>query len=194
MQHKALTQTQKELDELTKMRYRLLIDDEVFLKEKPELINKIAQLKGKLKETESRAEHWLELSENLFNFSAYADIAFNRGGLELKKEILMTLGQYPVIKDKKVVFEPYKWFVPVINGYPALKSEYARLEPAKIGQNKHKKEALASIRARWRRRQDSNLHVLADAAFQERGSTIERLLRIYFITNLNKNQIDLITF
>ena len=156
MQHKALTQTQKELDELTKMRYRLLIDDEVFLKEKPELINKIAQLKGKLKETEARAERWLELSENLFNFSAYADIAFNRGGLELKKEILMTLGQYPVIKDKKVVFEPYKWFVPVINGYPALKSEYARLEPTKIGQNKHKKEALASIRARWRRRWDSN--------------------------------------
>ena len=34
MQHKNLAGTQKELDELTKMRYRQLIDDGTFIKEK----------------------------------------------------------------------------------------------------------------------------------------------------------------
>ena len=156
MQQKAYNDSQKELDELTKMRYRLLIDDETFLKEKKEIQTKIIKMKEKLNETESRAERWLELSEKTFNFSAYADIAFDRAGLELKKEILMTLGHNPVVKGKKVIFEPNKWFVPIKNEYPALKERYLRLEPAKIGKNKNKTEALASVRAHWRRRWDSN--------------------------------------
>ncbi len=56
MQHKTLSETQKELDELTKMRYRQLIDDETFIKDKNELQAKIAQLKenyGKLRHERS---------------------------------------------------------------------------------------------------------------------------------------------
>lgn len=56
MQHKTLVQTQKELDELTKMRYRQLIDDETFVREKNELQKKITQLKENLRQTEARAE------------------------------------------------------------------------------------------------------------------------------------------
>ena len=60
-QHAALGQAQKELGELTKMRYRQLIDDEAFLEEKTKLQATIAQMKGKVGETEARAEQWLEL-------------------------------------------------------------------------------------------------------------------------------------
>lgn len=67
MRHKNLVETQKELDELTKMRYRQLIDDETFIKEKNTLQSKIAQMKENLRETETRAEKWLELTEkNLY--------------------------------------------------------------------------------------------------------------------------------
>lgn len=156
MQHKTLVQTQKELDELTKMRYRLLIDDETFLKEQKELQAKIAQLKGKLRETETRAERWLELTERTFNFATYARKAFFMGGLELKKEILMALGKVPIIKDKKLFIEPNEWFVPIGNGYPALEKEYIGLELNKKPLNERKTEALASVRARWRRGWDSN--------------------------------------
>ena len=156
MQHKTLVQTQKDLDELTKMRYRLLIDDETFLKEQKELQAKIAQLKGKLRETETRAERWLELTERTFNFATYARKAFFMGGLELKKEILMALGKVPIIKDKKLFIEPNEWFVPIGNGYPALEKEYIGLELNKKPLNERKTEALASVRARWRRRWDSN--------------------------------------
>ena len=156
MQHKALAQAQKELDELTRMRYRLLIDDKQFLKEKKILVAKINQLKSKLRETEARAERWLGLSERTFNFATYARQAFIKGGLELKKEILMTLGQNAIIKGEKLVIEPNEWLQPIGNGYPALEKAYLRLEPTKLPLNEAKTEALASVRARWRRRWDSN--------------------------------------
>ncbi len=156
MQHKTLVETQKELDELTKMRYRLLIDDEQFLKEKKLLISKINQLKGKLRETEARAERCLDLNERTFNFATYARKAFLMGGLELKKEILMTLGKTPIIKDKRLFIEANEWFVRIGNGYPALENEYLRLEPSKMPMNKTKIEAIASIRARWLPGLDSN--------------------------------------
>jgi len=157
MQHKNLVETQKELDELTRMRYRQLIDDETFIREKNTLQTKIAQMKENLRETETRAEKWLELTEKTFTFATYARMAFLRAnkmgkaGLELKKEILLTLGKTPIIKEEKLIIEPNDWLIPIKNGYPALEAEYLRLEPTKIGQNKAKTEALASVRARWLR-------------------------------------------
>jgi len=156
MRHKNLVETQKELDELTKMRYRQLIDDETFIKEKNTLQSKIAQFKENLRETETRADKWLELTEKTFSFATYARKAFitakGKTGLELKKEILMALGKTPIIKDEKLFIEPNEWFVPIKNEYPALQAEYLRLEPAEMLINKAKTEALASVNARWLRR------------------------------------------
>lgn len=162
MRHKALAGAQKELDELTKMRYRQLIDDETFIKEKNELQTKIVQMKERLRETETRAEKWLELTEKTFNFATYARAAFLRAdkmgkaGLELKKEILMALGKTPIIKDEKLIIEPNKWFAPIKNEYPALEAKYSRLEPTKMPMDKAKTEALTSVRAQWLPGWDSN--------------------------------------
>lgn len=153
MQHKTLTQTQNELDELTKMRYRQLIDDDTFIKEKNTLQGKITQIKENLRETESRAERWLELTEKTFSFATYARKAFitakGKKGLELKKEILMALGKTPIIKGGALLIEANEWFVPIKNDYPALEAEYLRLELNKKPLNEAKTEALASIRTPW---------------------------------------------
>ncbi|MBI3685573.1 hypothetical protein HY250_04170 [Candidatus Azambacteria bacterium] len=163
MRHKNLVETQKELDELTKMRYRQLIDDETFIKEKNTLQSKVAQMKENLRETETRAEKWLELTEKTFTFATYARVAFLRAdkmgkaGLELKKEILLALGKTPIITDQKLFIEPNEWFAEIGNDYPALEKKYLRLEPTKMPMNKAKTEALASVRAHWLRGEDSNL-------------------------------------
>jgi len=149
MQHKSLVKTQRELDNLTRMRYRELIDDQAFLKEKKVLQRKIKTLKQKLRQTEERAEHWLELSEKTFNFATYARAAFLKGGLELKKEILMALGQSPIIKANKLQIEANDWFVPIEKGYHALEKEYLGLELNKKPITQAKKEALSSIRTQW---------------------------------------------
>ena len=137
------------------MRYRQLIDDETFIKEKNILQSKIAQSKENLRETETRADKWLELTEKTFAFATYARAAFLRAnkmgkaGLELKKEILLALGQTPIITDQKLLIEPNDWFAEIQNGYPALEKQYLRLEPHKMPMNKAKTEALASVRAHW---------------------------------------------
>ncbi len=155
MQHKALATTQRELDELTRMRYRQLIDDEAFIKEKNTLQSKVSQLKENLRETETRAERWLELTEKTFSFATYARKAFitakGKEGLERKKEILMALGKTPIMQAGMLIIEPNEWFVPVKNEYPALEAEYLRLEPAKMPMNEAKIEAIASISTRWLR-------------------------------------------
>jgi site-specific DNA recombinase len=153
MRHKNLMDAQKELDELTKMRYRQLIDDDAFIKEKNILTGKIAQSKEALRETETRAERWLELTEKTFAFATYARKAFfmakGKEGLELKKEILLALGKTPIIKDLILTIEPNEWLVPIRNGYPALEKEYLGLEQGKTLMNKAQTEALASIRTHW---------------------------------------------
>ncbi len=157
MQHNNLTKAQKELDELTRMRYRQLIDDDLFIKEKNNLQIKIAEMKDSLRHTETRAEEWLELTEKTFAFATYARASFLRAnktgkeGLELKKEILLSIGKTPIIKENKLYIEPNEWFIDIGNEYPSLKDEYLRLELAKTGVNKAKTEDFASVRTQWLR-------------------------------------------
>ena len=162
MQAKTLLTTQAELDNLTKMRYRDLIDDEMFLKQKNELQAKITDLKAKLRHTEQRAVQWLELTEKTFNFATYAHAAFLKAndmgtaGLELKKEILMALGYNPTIQAGRLYIQPMKWFVRIKNEAPALQREYQRLELTKKGDEQAYSQDLLALRTRWRRRWDSN--------------------------------------
>ena len=149
MQQKAIEQAESELKESAIMRRRQLIDDEEFLGDKKELEAKIAQLKSKLDNTESKTEKCIELEEKTFSFATYARSKFLNGGLELKREILMGLGEKPTIKSKILTIKPYEWFEKIEKGYPELESEYLGLEPTKMGDFENKKEALASICSRW---------------------------------------------
>ena len=156
-QHKALEGSQKELDNLTKMRFRDLIDDEMFIRQSNELKTKISQLKEAAQETEARAERWLELSVKTFNFATYARHTFiTTKDLQVKKEILMALGSNPIIKDGKISIIAEDWLQEIKNNYPALEDEYQRLELTKTPMNKSKTEALASVRTRWLPGSDSN--------------------------------------
>ena len=73
------------------------------------------------------------------------------GGLELKKEILMGLGELPIIKDQMLSIAPHEWLQPFENDYRPLKEEYLGLELDKKPLTKAQTEALASVRARWLR-------------------------------------------
>lgn len=52
------------------------MDDETFIKERDVLQAKIIKLQMELRDTESRAEKWLELTERTFNFACYAHKKF----------------------------------------------------------------------------------------------------------------------
>lgn len=155
-QHKSLAETQKELDALTKMRYRELIDDEAFIKGRDELKAKIAKLKSNLRETESRAEKWLELTEKTFNFACYARKEYLLGSLEKKREIFSALGQNFSVKDKKAHIVHNEWFVPIEKAYPSLLEEYNRLELDKNLDTARRSERFAQLILDWGAYRDLN--------------------------------------
>ncbi len=154
---KAVLDTQKQIDNLTKMRYRGLIDDEEYMRERKLLQSQIASLKQVLRETEDRAVNWLELTENTFHFATNAREAFIHGDMDTKKEILMAIGQNPTIKGGRLRIETNEWLVPIKDTYPKLEEDYLRLEPQQVLDNKERTELLTPVRLRWLPGEDSNL-------------------------------------
>jgi hypothetical protein len=75
--------------------------------------------------------------------------AFIEGGLELKKEILLALGETPLIIGGKLIIKPHEWLVPIEKNYSLIAQEFKRLEPDKIPVNITQNEALSSIITRW---------------------------------------------
>ncbi len=155
-QHKALTEAQADLDKLSKAFYREKIDEAFYIKEKQELTSKIETLKTQMRETEGRAERWLELSEKVFNFSLYAYKAFLNGNLETRREILAALGSNYIIKDQKLTITYNKYFEPIIKHYPALEANYRRLELDESLTTKEKTAVLTAVISQWRTERDSN--------------------------------------
>lgn len=155
-QNRALEATQKKLDNLTQLRLKDLIDDEEYLTEKNKLKEEIIRLRELIRDTEARADKWLELTEQTFEFATYARHNFATGDKQKKKEILAALGQNFIIKNKKLHFEPNKWFVPIEKRYPALKSQYDEVITKKISSPKVKKAKIAAINENWLRGLDSN--------------------------------------
>ena len=144
-QHRTLVETQNQLDALTKMRYRELINDEEFIKQRAELQSQIASIRQSLRETESRAEKWLDLTEKTFEFACYAHTHFNNGDLQTKREVFMALGQNFFLKDQKLHIVPNEWLKPIIESYPAMEKKYQSVRTRKYSTVARQKEAFASI-------------------------------------------------
>jgi hypothetical protein len=143
---KAILQTQRQLDNLTGMRYRELITDDEFKKERASLQVEINKLRERLRETEGRADRWLDLTERVFNFATHARQAFLEGDLQTKREIFLALGQNPTIKDGKLAIHANEWLQPIQERYPTLESEFVKLELNKHRESNARSEAFTSLR------------------------------------------------
>ncbi len=148
-QQQAYNKTQKEIDTLTQMRYRELIDDAEFLVERERLKKQLLKLKDQLSQTENRAKIWLDLTEKTFNFARYARKAYLNGDIQVKREMFTALGQNFSLKAKRVTIEANEWFVPIEKAYPALKAEFDRLELDKNLSTESRNEQIASLILSW---------------------------------------------
>ena len=159
-QQKTINETQGFLDNLTRMRYREMIDDDKFIKEKKILENEIENIKKAIGQTEQRAQDWLELCEKNFNFAVRAINHFNSGDLKKKKEILSYLGTEFVLKDKRLEIQLTSWLQPISNDYKPLEQRFNGLEPnlkSRLTDTKYtKSELLNSLRHDWWTVGDSN--------------------------------------
>ena len=142
-------QSQKELDSLTQMRYRELITDEEYTRERNRLRIEIMKIKENLGDTEHRAESWLALSEKVFDYACHAREWFKKGDMKTKKELLEVLGSNLVLEGKKLRLELKKPFSIIEKGLNALPPENVRLEPADFGLVKPKNEVFANQIPYW---------------------------------------------
>ncbi len=126
--HKTLVSTQAQLDRLLDLRLSERISDEEYTEKKTLLVDEVNRLKELLRETEERAQDWLELSEKTFNFATYAHYHFMHGDIQKKRAIATALGVNFSLKDSILHIEPNDWFIPIIEDYPAIEKEYLRCE------------------------------------------------------------------
>ena len=149
IQQKSLDEAQKEMGNLTRMRYRELIDDASFIKERDILRDKITRLTAEVHQSKDNSGKWIELTERAFNFAAHAQDHFQKGTIGAQKEICASLGSNYELKDKTLIFEASVWLIPIAKAYPELIAEFRRLELEKYLNTEVWNAGLSSIIQRW---------------------------------------------
>jgi len=104
----ALRACQRNLDNLTRLRYRDLLTDEEFIRQRSELTREQETLKQRLQRLE--AESWIEPSRRLFLFSNRAKFWLAHGDNDERRLILSTVGSNLSLRDKKLSIDAKKPF------------------------------------------------------------------------------------
>jgi site-specific DNA recombinase len=104
----ALATCERNLGNLTKLRYRDLIGDEEFIRQKNELAREALLLKERLEEL--KTEQWIEPSRNLFLFSNRAVFWLTHGTVQEKRLIVATVGSNLSLSAKKLNIDAKKPF------------------------------------------------------------------------------------
>jgi len=124
--------TQGQINSLTDMRVKKLIDDEEYLQHKNRLLLQREKLKEKIDDTRHGADRWLELSERAFTFACYANYWFEQGTLEEKNTILRTIGSNFLLKGRKLTIELKNPWIILKKDLKKERWQIEGLEPSQI--------------------------------------------------------------
>ena len=149
MRQSSLKETEKEMENLTRMRYKEMIDDSLFSKEHNLLNRAITRLKQQFAETKDVAGAYVDRTKEALEFIAYAQQTLSNGTLKERHEVLNTIGSNCEIKDKKLFIDSSEWLKPIEEQYPSLLSEFHALELNKTLSTQARNNTLLSIRQRW---------------------------------------------
>jgi len=108
---RTLERCARDLDNLTKLRYRDLISDEEFVRQRSGLTQEQLKLDQRLQRLST--EQWIEPSRNLFLFSNRAVFWLTHGTASEKRLILSTVGSNLTLKAKKLNISAAKPFLTV---------------------------------------------------------------------------------
>jgi site-specific DNA recombinase len=105
---RAIESCRRNLENLTKLRYRELIADDEFVSQRAELKREEIRLKQRLQDL--NAEQWIEPSRKLFLFSNRAVFWLTHGTINEKRLILSAVGSNPTLMGKKLSIDAAKPF------------------------------------------------------------------------------------
>ncbi|MFH0853441.1 MAG: recombinase family protein [bacterium] len=147
----------KKLDNLIDMRADEEIDAEEFKNRKTALFAEKERLHSLLKDTDRRIENWLEIAERGFNFAERAQLAFEKGGLEVKKKIFADLGSNFILQDGKLNVSVDILLFAIDKLNKGVELNPAMLEPAKTSVDSTRSAHFLDGSCALLRGQDSNL-------------------------------------
>jgi len=137
--------TQGQINSLTDMRVKKLIDDEEYLQHKNRLLLEREKLKERIDDTRHGADRWLELTERAFTFACYANYWFDHGTLEEKNTILRTIGSNFLLKDRKLNIELKNPWILLKKDLKKERWQIEGLEPSQIPDSTGLEPALSPI-------------------------------------------------
>lgn len=150
-QQRRRNEIQTQLDELIDMRTRNLLDDDEYKAQRSRLRLQLDGIDQELRGTENRADNWLKLTEEVFEFAADARLRFhNTKDPKVKRSILLGLGVNFVLKDNNLTLTPHDWLIPIESDYPALFREYEKVRTDKSITSTVKEMAFERIFENWR--------------------------------------------
>lgn len=121
--------------------------------------SKVAKLELSLrqeeqKEAASRAKNWYEIVGHTLENLNNATDQFRNGSINIRRDILLSIGYNPILVDRNVIITPNKWMIPIKNELVDIKLrlDKVRTEPQQIGN-----DAEMDIMSKWYPGQDLNL-------------------------------------
>lgn len=156
-QNNALAETQGQLDRLIDMATRGLLTDDEFKLKSESLKTTLSRLHEEQADTADRVKNWYETATTTFEKLTRAMEKFSNGDLADKKDVLLAIGQNPVLVDRKLQITPNKWLEPVAKNAKSFREalEKVRTEPEQI-----QKDSEESLSLQWCGRRESNSHRL----------------------------------
>ena len=121
---------QEQINGLTEMRLKRLLDDEEYLEHKNKFLLERERVKEKLEDINHSAEKQLKLTERAFTFACYADYWFENGTIEQKNTILKTIGSNFILKDRKLSLELKNPWLSLTEDLKQSKPRKDTLEPS----------------------------------------------------------------
>ena len=128
------------------MSTRGLVDDETFISKSTKLKGQLKSLHSQQTEDAKRVDSWYEFMSDTFLKLTGASGKFVNGEFADKKEILLAIGQNPILLDGKLSITPDEWLIPIKQNANRINSELNR---ARTMPQQMKKSLLQALSIEW---------------------------------------------
>lgn len=142
MQFESIASVQKRLDNLLDALESGVMTPEVYKERSEKWQKELVRRQKEQKKTAERVKNWYEIVGKTLEILTSANEKFANGTINDKAEIVLTIGQNPVLLDGKLVITPNEWLIPVRDNAKRIRKELERVrtKPDKI--QKASEEAL----------------------------------------------------
>lgn len=123
-----------------------MVDDETFISKNTKLRSQLKDLHEQQAKTAEKQESWYDFMTETFLRLTGATDKFINGELTDKKEILLAIGQNPVLLNGKLSITPDEWLIPIKNNAKHFNSEINR---ARTMSQQMKKDLMEVLRLDW---------------------------------------------